>query len=51
MTKGISGYRGNPSTRVAVAACKQGLNKAWEQYCACCDKYADLLDDSCEKEF
>ncbi|XP_068712758.1 uncharacterized protein [Montipora foliosa] len=25
------------------------LNTAWEQYCACCDKYDDLLDTSCEK--
>ena len=25
------------------------LNAAWEQYCACCDKYDNLLDTSCEK--
>jgi len=24
-------------------------NTAWKQYCTCCDKYDDLLDNSCEK--
>ena len=32
-----------------VRAEQSQLNKAWEQYCVCRDKYADLLDDSCEK--
>ena len=37
------------SNVVKVRAEQFQLNKAWEQYCVCCDKYADLLDDSCEK--
>ena len=32
-----------------VRAEQSQLNKPWEQYCACCDKYANLLDDLCEK--
>ena len=37
------------SNVVKVRTEQSQLNKAWEQYCVCCDKYADLLDDSCEK--
>lgn len=25
------------------------LKSAWEQYCVCVEKYADLLDTSCER--
>ena len=34
---------------VKVRTEQKQLNTAWEQYCACCDKYNDLLDTSCEK--
>jgi len=34
---------------VKVQTQQTQLNTAWEQYCACCDKYDDLLDNSCEK--
>ena len=34
---------------VKVRTEQKQLNAAWEQYCACCDKYNDLLDTSCEK--
>ena len=34
---------------VKVRTQQKQLNTAWEQYCACCDKYNDLLDTSCEK--
>ena len=37
------------SNLVKVRSRQIQLNAAWEQYCACCDKYADLLDTSCEK--
>ena len=34
---------------VKVRAQQKQLNTVWEQYCACCHKYNDLLDTSCEK--
>ena len=34
---------------VKVRTEQKQLNATWEQYCACCDKYNDLLDTSCEK--
>lgn len=34
---------------VKVRTEQKQLNTALEQYCACCDKYANLLDTSCEK--
>ena len=34
---------------VKVRTQQTNLNSAWDQYCACCDKYSDLLDTSCEK--
>ena len=37
------------SNVVKVRTQQTQLNSAWEQYCACCDKYADLLDTACEK--
>lgn len=37
------------SNVVKVRTQQTQLNAAWEQYCACCDKYADLLDTACEK--
>ena len=37
------------SNIVKVRTQQTNLNAAWEQYCACCDKFADLLDTSCEK--
>ena len=37
------------SNVVKVRTLQTQLNTAWEQYCACCDKYANLLDTACEK--
>ena len=37
------------SNLVKVRSRQIQLNAAWEQYSACCDKYADLLDTTCEK--
>ena len=34
---------------VKVRTEQKQLNATWEQYCASCDKYNDLLDTSCEK--
>ena len=34
---------------VKVRTQQTQLNTALEQYCACCEKYDDLLDTSCEK--
>jgi len=34
---------------VKVRTQQTQFNTAWEQYCACCDKYYDLLDNFCEK--
>ncbi|KAJ7391260.1 hypothetical protein OS493_019391 [Desmophyllum pertusum] len=37
------------SNVVKVRTKQTQLNTSWEQYCDCCDKYADLLDTACEK--
>lgn len=37
------------SNVVMVRTQQTQLNTAWEQYSSCCDKYANLLDSTCEK--
>ena len=37
------------SNVVKVRTLQTQLNTAWEQYCVCCDKCANLLDSACEK--
>ncbi|XP_074612863.1 uncharacterized protein LOC141870281 [Acropora palmata] len=37
------------SNVVRVRTLQTQVNTAWEQYCACCDKYDNLLDTACEK--